>query len=191
MKKMNEARDIWVNEVGVTLLTSLSLVKRTTSGNTVSGPCGPCSEICFDRGEEYGCGEPGCGVGCECDRFMEVWNLVFMQFDKDEDGNYNRLPNPNIDTGMGLERLAVVMQGVDNLFEIDTVQDVMKHICRIANIEYKKDDKKDVSLRSYNRPYQKYGYDGFGRCYSVKRGQRLRSSPSFKTCRQDMANYLV
>ena len=143
----DEARDIWVNEVGVDPAHIVKLGKEDNFWEHGTGPCGPCSEIYFDRGEEYGCGEPGCGVGCECDRFMEVWNLVFTQFDKDEDGNYNRLPNPNIDTGMGLERLAVVMQGVDNLFEIDTVQDVMKHICRIANIEYKKDDKKDVSLR--------------------------------------------
>ena len=143
----DEARDIWVNEVGVDPTHIVKLGKEDNFWEHGTGPCGPCSEIYFDRGEEYGCGEPGCGVGCECDRFMEVWNLVFTQFDKDEDGNYNRLPNPNIDTGMGLERLAVVMQGVDNLFEIDTVQDVMKHICRIANIEYKKDDKKDVSLR--------------------------------------------
>ncbi len=101
----------------LTLLTSLSLAKRTISGNTVQGPCGPCSEIYFDRGEEYGCGELGCGVGCECDRFVEVWNLVFTQFDKDEDGNYNRLPNPlTLIQVWDLKRLACVMQGVDNLF---------------------------------------------------------------------------
>ncbi|MCI9085573.1 MAG: alanine--tRNA ligase [Clostridia bacterium] len=143
----DEARDIWVNEVGVDPSHIVKLGKDDNFWEHGTGPCGPCSEIYFDRGEEYGCGEPTCGVGCECDRFMEVWNLVFTQFDKDEDGNYNPLPNPNIDTGMGLERLAVVMQGVDNLFEVDTVQDVIKHICRVAGIEYKKDDKKDVSLR--------------------------------------------
>ncbi len=143
----DEARDIWVNEVGVDPSHIVKLGKDDNFWEHGTGPCGPCSEIYFDRGEEYGCGEPTCGVGCECDRFMEVWNLVFTQFDKDEDGNYNPLPNPNIDTGMGLERLAVVMQGVDNLFEVDTVQDVIRHICRVAGIEYKKDDKKDVSLR--------------------------------------------
>lgn len=143
----DEERDIWVNEVGVDPSHIVKLGKDDNFWEHGTGPCGPCSEIYFDRGEEYGCGEPTCGVGCECDRFMEVWNLVFTQFDKDEDGNYNPLPNPNIDTGMGLERLAVVMQGVDNLFEVDTVQDVIKHICRVAGIEYKKDDKKDVSLR--------------------------------------------
>lgn len=143
----DEARDIWVNEVGVDPSHIVKLGKDDNFWEHGTGPCGPCSEIYFDRGAEYGCGSPTCGVGCDCDRFMEVWNLVFTQFDKDEDGNYNPLPNPNIDTGMGLERLAVVMQGVDNLFEVDTVQDVMKHICKIAGLEYKKDDKKDVSLR--------------------------------------------
>lgn len=143
----DEARDIWVNKVGVNPDRIVKLGKEDNFWEHGTGPCGPCSEIYFDRGEEYGCGGEHCGVGCDCDRFMEVWNLVFTQFDKDEDGNYNPLPNPNIDTGMGLERLAVVMQGVGNLFEVDTVQDVMKHICSIAGIEYKKDEKKDVSLR--------------------------------------------
>ncbi|MCI5893323.1 MAG: alanine--tRNA ligase [Clostridiales bacterium] len=143
----DEARDIWVNEVEVDPTHIVKLGKEDNFWEHGTGPCGPCSEIYYDRGEEYGCGKETCCVGCDCDRFMEVWNLVFTQFDKDEDGNYNPLPNPNIDTGMGLERLAVVMQGVDNLFEVDTVQDVMKHICSIANLEYKKDEKKDVSLR--------------------------------------------
>ncbi len=143
----DEARDIWINEVGVDASHIVKLGKEDNFWEHGTGPCGPCSEIYYDRGEAFGCKSPTCGVGCDCDRFMEVWNLVFTQFDKDEDGNYNPLPNPNIDTGMGLERLAVVMQGVDNLFEIDTVQDVMKHICRIAGVEYKKDEKKDVSLR--------------------------------------------
>ncbi|MBQ8300949.1 MAG: alanine--tRNA ligase [Clostridia bacterium] len=143
----DEAKEIWINEVGVDPTHIVKLGKEDNFWEHGTGPCGPCSEIYFDRGEEYGCGSPDCAVGCECDRFMEVWNLVFTQFDKDDDGNYNPLPNPNIDTGMGLERLAVVMQGVDNLFEVDTVQDVMKHICSIADLEYKKDEKKDVSLR--------------------------------------------
>ncbi|MDD6763529.1 MAG: alanine--tRNA ligase [Clostridiales bacterium] len=144
----NEARDIWVNEVGVDASRIVKLGKEDNFWEHGTGPCGPCSEIYFDRGEKYGCGSPDCGVGCDCDRFMEVWNLVFTQFDKDEEGNYNPLEKPNIDTGMGLERLAVVMQGVDNLFEVDTVQDVMKHISRIAGVEYKKvDEKTDVSLR--------------------------------------------
>ena len=143
----NEAAEIWVNEVGVKPERIVRMGKEDNFWEHGTGPCGPCSEIYYDRGEEYGCDSPTCGVGCDCDRFMEVWNLVFTQFDKDDEGNYNPLPNPNIDTGMGLERLAVVMQGVGNLFEVDTVQDVMKHICQISGLEYKKDEKKDVSLR--------------------------------------------
>lgn len=143
----DEAFDIWTKQVGVAPERIVRLGKEDNFWEHGTGPCGPCSEIYFDRGEEYGCGSPTCGVGCDCDRYMEVWNLVFTQFDKDEDGNYNRLEHPNIDTGMGLERLAVVMQGVDNLFEVDTVQDVMKHISKIAGVEYKKDPKTDVSLR--------------------------------------------
>jgi alanyl-tRNA synthetase len=143
----DEAKEIWINEVGVDPSHIVKLGKEDNFWEHGTGPCGPCSEIYFDRGEQYGCDSPDCGVGCDCDRFMEVWNLVFTQFDKDEDGNYNRLANPNIDTGMGLERLAVVMQGVDNLFEVDTVQDVIKHISSIAGVEYKNDEKTDVSLR--------------------------------------------
>ena len=143
----DEARNIWINEVGVKPERIVKLGKEDNFWEHGTGPCGPCSEIYFDRGEEYGCGSPDCGVGCDCDRFMEVWNLVFTQFDKDDDGNYNPLPNPNIDTGMGLERLAVVMQGVGNLFEVDTVQSVMRHISEIANVKYKENEKTDVSLR--------------------------------------------
>ena len=143
----DEAFEIWTKKVGVDASHIVRLGKEDNFWEHGTGPCGPCSEIHFDRGVEFGCGSPDCKVGCDCDRFMEVWNLVFTQFDKDEDGNYNRLEHPNIDTGMGLERLAVVMQGVGNLFEVDTVQDVMKHISRIAGVEYKKDEKKDISLR--------------------------------------------
>ena len=144
----DQARDIWINEVGVAPDRIVKLGKEDNFWEHGTGPCGPCSEIYFDRGEKYGCGKPTCSLGCDCDRYMEVWNLVFTQFDKDEDGNYNPLAKPNIDTGMGLERLAVVMQGVDNLFEVDTVQDVMNHISKIAGVEYKKvDEKTDVSLR--------------------------------------------
>ncbi len=143
----DEARDIWINEVGLPPERVVKLGKEDNFWEHGTGPCGPCSEIYFDRGEKYGCGKPDCAVGCDCDRYMEVWNLVFTQFDKDEQGNYNPLDHPNIDTGMGLERLAVVMQGVDNLFEVDTVQDVMRHICSVAGVEYKKDEKTDISLR--------------------------------------------
>lgn len=142
----DEAFDIWTKEVGVSPERVVRMGKEDNFWEHGTGPCGPCSEIHVDRGIEYACG-PDCKIGCDCDRFMELWNLVFTQFDKDEAGNYNRLPNPNIDTGMGLERLAAYMQGVENLFEVDTVQGVMKHICKIANVSYHDDAKKDVSLR--------------------------------------------
>ncbi len=142
----DEARDIWINEIGVAPERVVKMGKKDNFWEHGTGPCGPCSEIHVDRGEEYSCG-PDCKLGCDCDRFMEVWNLVFTQFDKDEDGNYNRLSHPNIDTGMGLERLAAVMQGVDNLFEVDTVRNIMGHISKIAGVTYKTDAKTDVSLR--------------------------------------------
>ena len=142
----DEARDIWVNEVGVNPERVVKMGKEDNFWEHGTGPCGPCSEIHVDRGAHLACG-PDCKIGCDCDRFMEVWNLVFTQFDKDEDGNYNRLANPNIDTGMGLERLAAVVQGVANLFEVDTVKNVMSHISKIAGVEYKENEKTDVSLR--------------------------------------------
>lgn len=143
----DEAFDIWTKKIGVPAERIVRLGKEDNFWEHGSGPCGPCSEIHFDRGESVGCGRPECAVGCDCDRFMEIWNLVFSQFDSDGNGNYTRMPKPNIDTGMGIERLACVMQGVGNLFEVDTVQNIMKHICRIANVEYKQDEKKDISLR--------------------------------------------
>lgn len=142
----DEARDIWINEVGVAPERVVKMGKKDNFWEHGTGPCGPCSEIHVDRGEEYSCG-PDCKLGCDCDRFMEVWNLVFTQFDKDEDGNYNRLSHPNIDTGMGLERLAAIMQGVDNLFEVDTVRNIMNHISKIAGVAYKNNEKTDISLR--------------------------------------------
>ena len=143
----DEAKDIWVNEVGVDESHIVRLGKEDNFWEHGSGPCGPCSELYFDRGEKYGCGSPTCGVGCDCDRFVEFWNLVFTQFDNDGNDNYTPLDHPNIDTGMGLERLACIMQGVDNLFEVDTVQNIMKHISRIANVHYGDNEKTDVSLR--------------------------------------------
>lgn len=113
----------------------------------VRGPCGPCSEIYFDRGEKYGCGKPDCAPGCDCDRYTEFWNNVFSQFNNDGNGNYTELKQKNIDTGMGLERLACILQGVDNLFEVDTVQNIMKKISEIADVRYHEDEKKDISLR--------------------------------------------
>ena len=143
----DEARDIWINEVGVNPERVVKMGKEDNFWEHGTGPCGPCSELHVDRGPEHGCGKPDCKLGCDCDRYMEVWNLVFTQFDKDEEGNYNRLANPNIDTGMGLERLAAIVQGVNNLFEVDTVQNIMKHISKIAGVEYKQNEKTDVSLR--------------------------------------------
>ena len=143
----DEARDIWINEIGVDPERVVKMGKEDNFWEHGTGPCGPCSEIHVDRGPEYSCGKPDCKLGCDCDRFMEVWNLVFTQFDKDEAGNYNRLANPNIDTGMGLERLAAIMQGVDNLFEVDTVANIMKHISDIAKVNYKENEKTDISLR--------------------------------------------
>ncbi len=143
----DETRDIWVNEVGVDPSHIVRLGKDDNFWEIGSGPCGPCSEIYFDRGQEHGCGSPACGVGCECDRFVEFWNLVFSQYNSDGNGNYEPMAHPNIDTGMGLERLACIMQEVDNLFEVDTVQNIMKHISKIAGVTYKTDAKADVSLR--------------------------------------------
>lgn len=143
----DEAFDIWTKEVGVAPERIVRMGKEDNFWEHGSGPCGPCSEIYFDRGEKYGCGSPNCGVGCECDRYVEFWNLVFTQFENDGNNNYTPLEHPNIDTGMGLERLACIMQGVDNLFLVDTVQNIMKHISRIAGIQYGEGEKSDVSLR--------------------------------------------
>ena len=143
----DEAYDIWTKKVGVAPDHMVRLGKEDNFWEHGSGPCGPCSEIYFDRGPEYGCGKPTCGVGCDCDRYMEIWNLVFSQFDADGKGHYERLARPNIDTGMGLERLACVMQGVGNLFEVDTVQSVLHHVEHIAGKTYGENAKDDISIR--------------------------------------------
>lgn len=143
----DEAFEIWTKEVGVEPSHIVRLGKEDNFWEHGSGPCGPCSEIYFDRGEEKGCGKPDCAVGCDCDRFVEVWNLVFSQFNNDGQGNYTDLAQKNIDTGMGLERLACVMQGVDNLFLVDTVANIMKHVSEIVGVSYGNDDKSDISLR--------------------------------------------
>ena len=142
-----ETRKIWVEEVGVAPDRIVTMGKEDNFWEIGAGPCGPCSEIYFDRGPEKGCGKPDCHVGCECDRYVEFWNLVFSQFDGDGNGNYTPMAHPNIDTGMGLERLACIMQGVDNLFEVDTIQNIMKKISEIAGVHYHDDEAKDVSLR--------------------------------------------
>ena len=143
----DEAYDIWTKSVGIPEDHLVRLGKEDNFWAHGSGPCGPCSEIYFDRGLKYGCGKPTCGVGCDCDRFMEIWNLVFSQYDSDGKGTYALLPKPNIDTGMGLERLAVVMQDVDNLFEVDTVAAVLHHVERISGKQYGANEKDDISIR--------------------------------------------
>ena len=143
----DEAYDIWTKEIGIDPSHMVRMGKEDNFWEHGSGPCGPCSEIYFDRGDEHGCGKPDCHVGCECDRFVEVWNLVFSQFESDGKGNYTPMARKNIDTGMGLERLACVMQGVDNLFLVDTVQNIMKHISSIVGVNYGADEKTDISLR--------------------------------------------
>ena len=143
----DEAFDIWTKEVGIPPERIVRMGKEDNFWEIGTGPCGPCSEIYFDRGVENGCGKPDCAVGCECDRFVEFWNLVFTQFEKDDNGEYHKLAHPNIDTGMGLERLATIMQGVSSIFDVDTIQNIMKHIAKLAGVEYGKDDATDVSLR--------------------------------------------
>ena len=142
-----EAFDIWTKEIGVAPEKVIRLGKADNFWEHGSGPCGPCSEIYFDRGLKYGCGSPDCKPGCECDRFMEIWNNVFSQFNNDGAGNYTELVQKNIDTGMGLERLACVLQGVDNLFEVDTVRRILDTVCDMAGKKYGDDADNDVSIR--------------------------------------------
>mgnify|MGYP004468340603 FL=1 len=146
-EKDDEAYSIWRDKIGVSEDHIVRLGKADNFWEHGSGPCGPCSEIYFDRGLKYGCGKPDCGPGCECDRFIEIWNNVFSQFNNDGEGNYTELATKNIDTGMGLERLACVMQGVDNLFEVDTIRSVLDTVCRLADYTYDTDAKKDISVR--------------------------------------------
>ena len=142
-----EAVEIWTKQVGVNPDRIVYLGKEDNFWEIGTGPCGPCSEIYFDRGEEYGCDSPDCAVGCDCDRYVEFWNLVFTQFDKDEAGNYNRLAHPNIDTGMGLERIACIMQGVTSIFEVDTIRKILDTAADMVGVTYGKDKKTDISLR--------------------------------------------
>ena len=142
-----EAYDIWANKIGVNPAHIVRLGKADNFWEHGSGPCGPCSEIYFDRGIKYGCGSPDCKPGCDCDRYMEIWNNVFSQFNNDGNGNYTELAQKNIDTGMGLERLACIMQGVDNMFEVDSVRRLIDTVCEIAGKEYGKDASNDISIR--------------------------------------------
>eukprot|EP00826_Nyctotherus_ovalis_P031460 TRINITY_DN2514_c0_g1_i2.p1 TRINITY_DN2514_c0_g1~~TRINITY_DN2514_c0_g1_i2.p1 ORF type:complete len:312 (+),score=-28.78 TRINITY_DN2514_c0_g1_i2:176-1111(+) len=142
-----ESLKIWNEDIGVEKSRIYKLGKEDNFWEHGSGPCGPCSEIYYDRGEKYGCGKEGCTVGCDCDRYMEVWNLVFTQFNSDGHGNYEPLKQTNIDTGMGLERLACVIQGTDNLFLIDTIECLIKSVEKLAGVKYGEDEKVDISLR--------------------------------------------
>ncbi|MBQ1272117.1 MAG: alanine--tRNA ligase, partial [Clostridia bacterium] len=142
-----ESYVIWKDKIGVPEEHIVRLGKADNFWEHGSGPCGPCSEIYFDRGEKYGCGSPDCKPGCECDRYMEIWNNVFSQFDNDGKGNYTELAQKNIDTGMGLERLACVMQGVDNMFEVDTIRNILNTVCKISGKTYGDDADDDVSIR--------------------------------------------
>ena len=143
----DEAFDIWNKEIGIAPERIFRFGKEDNFWEHGAGPCGPCSEIYYDRGEKYGCGKPDCTVGCECDRFIEVWNNVFTQFDNDGNNHYTELVQKNIDTGMGLERLAVVVQDVDSIFDVDTIQALRNKVCELAHAEYKTDENKDVSIR--------------------------------------------
>ncbi len=143
----DEAYDIWNKKIGVPAERIVRLGREDNFWEHGSGPCGPCSEIYFDRGEKYGCGKPTCGPGCDCDRFIEIWNNVFSQFNNDGNGNYTELAHKNIDTGMGLERLACVMQGVDNLFEVDTIRKILDKVCELSGVKYNEEYAKDVSIR--------------------------------------------
>ncbi len=146
-EKDDEAYDIWVNKIGVDPNKVVRLGKADNFWEHGSGPCGPCSEIYFDRGLKYGCGSPDCKPGCDCDRFMEIWNNVFSQFNNDGQGNYTELASKNIDTGMGLERLACVMQGVDNMFEVDSIRKVIDKVCEISGKTYGNEANNDISIR--------------------------------------------
>jgi alanine--tRNA ligase len=143
----DEAFEIWEKEIGIAPERIFRFGKADNFWEHGAGPCGPCSEIYYDRGEKYGCGEPGCTVGCECDRYIEVWNNVFTQFNGDGNGNYTELENKNIDTGMGLERLATVVQDVSSIFDVDTMKAIRDKVCELAHAEYQTDAKKDVSIR--------------------------------------------
>ncbi len=143
----DEAFDIWNQEIGIAKDRIFRFGKEDNFWEHGAGPCGPCSEIYYDRGEKYGCGKPGCTVGCDCDRYIEIWNNVFTQFENDGEGHYTELENKNIDTGMGLERLATVMQDVDSIFDVDTIKAIRDRVCEFAQVQYGEEYKKDVSIR--------------------------------------------
>ncbi len=143
----DESYEIWNKKIGITQERIFRMGKDDNFWEVGTGPCGPCSEIYYDKGEKYGCGKEGCTVGCDCDRYIEFWNLVFTQFNRDDNGNYGKLEQTNIDTGMGLERMACIMQDVDSIFDIDTIRAIRDKVCEISNKKYNKDSRDDVSIR--------------------------------------------
>ena len=143
----DEAWEIWNQEIGIAPERIFRFGKEDNFWEHGAGPCGPCSEVYYDRGEAYGCGKPDCTVGCDCDRYMEIWNNVFTQFDNDGKNHYTELEQKNIDTGMGLERLACIVQDVDSMFDIDTIKALRSHVCNLAGVEYGKEAGTDVSIR--------------------------------------------
>ena len=178
----DEAFDIWNKKMGIPAERIFRFGKEDNFWEHGSGPCGPCSEIYYDRGEKYGCGKPGCTVGCECDRYMEIWNNVFSQFNNDGHGNYTDLIQKNIDTGMGLERLACIVQDVDSMFDIDTMKALRDHVCRLSGKQYGTDHETDVSLRvSYRSCPFRDIYD-LRRNPSIQQRTGICSSSSVKTC---------
>ena len=165
----DEAFAIWHDKIGVPAERIIRLGKEDNFWEHGSGPCGPCSEIYFDRGEKYGCGKPDCRPGCDCDRYMEIWNNVFSQFNNDGHGNYTELKQKNIDTGMGLERLACVMQGVDNMFEVDSIRKILDKVCEIAGKTYGADKNDDISIRVITDHIKSVIPSNEGRGYVLRR----------------------
>ena len=182
-EKDDEAYDIWKNHMGLPEERIVKLGKEDNFWELEEGPCGPCSEIHVDRGIEHGCDDPNCKPGCDCDRFLEVWNLVFTQFNKDSEGNYIPLEHPNIDTGMGLERITMVLENAENIFEIALMKDVISVIEKLSNIKYKSNEKDDISIRiiaDHVRAITFLVYDGVvpsneGRGYVLRRLLRRAS----------------
>ncbi len=163
----DEAFEIWNKEIGIAPERIFRFGKEDNFWEHGSGPCGPCSEVYYDRGEKYGCGKPGCTVGCDCDRYIEVWNNVFSQFDNDGHGHYSELIQKNIDTGMGLERLAAVVQDVDSIFDVDTIQALRNRVCQLAGKTYKEKHEWDVSIRIVTGTYP------FRHVYDFRRNHAL------------------
>ena len=169
--------DIWHEEIGIPENRIFKFGKEDNFWEHGSGPCGPCSEIYYDRGEKYGCGKPGCTVGCDCDRYMEVWNVVFSQFDNDGHDHYTELKQKNIDTGMGLERLAVVCQDVDSLFDVDTVMNITNKVTEITGAQLRPEPREGRVPARHHRPHPLGFLYDLRRRAAQQRGPRLRAAP--------------